>query len=149
MNAVHLRPARSTDAGRTGEILSGFIDETPWMPRIHTRAEEIAFTADMIDRGWVTVAQGDDRVVGFSACEEEIVHALYVDMELRGRGVGSLLLKGLQAKETSLSLWTFQANAQAQAFYERHGFTEVERTDGSRNDEQLPDIRFMWKRGTR
>jgi hypothetical protein len=30
-------------------------------------------------------------------------------------------------------------------FYLRHGFTEAERTDGQRNDEREPDIRYVWK----
>ena len=66
MSALVLRPARSTDAGKTAAILSGFIDETDWLPRIHTRAEDVSFTADMIDRGWVTVAERDGRVIRVS-----------------------------------------------------------------------------------
>lgn len=147
MTDADLRPARSTDAGRTGTILSGFIDQTSWMPRVHTRAQDVAFAADMIDRGWVTVAEQDDQVVGFSARDGATVHALYVDMNLRGQGIGRQLLQDMQAKESTLSLWTFQANTPAQTFYAQYGFTEVERTDGAGNDEQLPDIRLLWKRG--
>jgi hypothetical protein len=29
-------------------------------------------------------------------------------------------------------------------FYERHGFVEAERTDGRRNEERAPDIRYVW-----
>ncbi len=148
MTAAALRPARSTDAGRTGAILSGFIDQTPWMPRVHTRAQDVAFAADMIDRGWVTVAEQGDQVVGFSARDGGTVHALYVDMALRGQGIGGQLLKDMQSREKALSLWTFLANTQAQSFYAQHGFTEVERTDGSGNDEHLPDMRLQWERGS-
>lgn len=146
MTRLQIRMARSTDAGRTGAILSGFIDKTPWMPRVHTRAQDVAFTADMIDRGWVTVVEEDDRIVGFSAHDGALVHALYVDMERRGQGFGGALVKNLQDREDTLSLWTFQANTPAQTFYAQHGFTEVERTDGSGNDEKLPDIRLNWER---
>jgi 8-oxo-dGTP pyrophosphatase MutT (NUDIX family) len=31
-----------------------------------------------------------------------------------------------------------------QRFYERHGFIEIERTDGSGNEEQAPDVRYRW-----
>ena len=147
MTGAHIRPARTTDAGRTGAILSGFIDQTPWMPRIHTRAEDLSFAADMIDRGWVSVAEAEGRVLGFAANDGGVVHALYVDMAARGRGLGSLLLHHLKADHSALSLWTFQANTQAQDFYAAHGFAEVERTDGRRNDEGLPDIRLIWERG--
>jgi hypothetical protein len=43
-------------------------------------------------------------------------------------------------------LWTFQKNAAAIRFYLAHGFREVERTDGSRNEEREPDILLEWAR---
>jgi ribosomal protein S18 acetylase RimI-like enzyme len=36
-------------------------------------------------------------------------------------------------------LWTFQANYRAVAFYRRNGFRTLETTDGSGNEERLPD----------
>ena len=38
-----------------------------------------------------------------------------------------------------LQLWVFQRNVGARRFYERHGFTLTELTDGSRNEEREPD----------
>lgn len=146
MSAFALRPARPTDAGRVGEILSGFIDDTPWMPRLHTRAEDLSFAGEMIDRGWVTVADGAAGVAGFAAREGDLIHALYVDASARGAGCGSALLRRMKAQAAALSLWTAQANARARAFYRAHGFAEVARTDGAENDEGLPDIRFEWQR---
>ena len=39
-------------------------------------------------------------------------------------------------------LWAFRVNTPALRFYERHGFVEVTRTDGSRNEENEPDVRL-------
>ena len=61
------------------------------------------------------------------------------------RSSGLLTLVG--AAIYGLSLWTFQVNGAARRFYERHGFTEVERTDGSHNDEHEPDVRYVWQPG--
>jgi len=141
-----IRAARSTDAGAVGRILSEFIDATDWMPRIHTRAEDLAHAGAMIDRGWVQVAENGGEVVGFSACHDRDVNALYVTGPARGSGVGTLLLDGLKVGRKRLELWTFQHNAGAQRFYIRHGFHEVSRSDGSRNDEGLPDIFYVWER---
>jgi len=143
-----LRPATPLDAGRVGAILSAWIDETPWMPRIHTRAEDIAHADMMVGRGWVTVAERSDEVTGFLARDGDDIHALYIDPTARGQGVGSRLLADAMDHEERLTLWTFQANTRAQNFYERHGFAEIERTDGARNDEGLPDIRYQWERAT-
>ena len=141
-----LRPARLTDAGKVGAILSEFVDQTDWMPRLHSRAEDIAHADAMIARGWVTVAERDGQIVGFAATEGSDLDALYVARDAQGSGVGRALLKYLQAEHEALNLWTFQANTKAQDFYRAHGFSETGRTDGSSNDEGLPDIRFLWQR---
>ncbi|MGJ5618478.1 GNAT family N-acetyltransferase [Sulfitobacter sp. MF3-043] len=142
---THLRPARTTDAGTVGAILSEFAETTSWMPSLHTRAENIAHAGHLIDRGWVTVAEHDGGVVGFIASDGTEIDALYVTRSVRGHGVGSALLDDARAKAAHLSLWTFQVNVRACAFYERHGFVEVARTDGSNTDEKLPDVRYEWK----
>jgi len=144
---VALRPAVPLDAGAVGGILSEFIDRTPWMPRLHSRAEEIAFADAMIARGWVTVAEGGSGVAGFMAREGAEVHALYVAGAARRTGCGRALIAAAQARAARLELWCFAANAPARAFYAAQGFTERQRTDGARNDEKLPDIRLAWDRG--
>jgi GNAT superfamily N-acetyltransferase len=134
------------DAGAVGAILSEFVDTTPWMPRVHTRAEDLAHAARMIDFGWVTVAEQGDQIVGFLARNGVELNALYVARTARNDGVGSAFVARAQAVIEHLDVWTFQANAGAQRFYLRHGFTEMSRTDGAENDEKLPDIRLVWHR---
>ncbi|WP_170782899.1 GNAT family N-acetyltransferase [Ruegeria lacuscaerulensis] len=143
---VILRPARSTDAGATGEILHGFAREHDWMPELHSHAETIAFCGRMIDQDWVTVAESDDGVVGFLALNGVEVHSLYLSAPARGQGIGQRLLDHAKAERSHLSLFAFQANGGARRFYERNGFAEVARSDGSDNDENLPDIKYVWYR---
>lgn len=142
-----LRPARSTDAGKTGAILSEFIDTTDWMPRIHSRAEDVSFCGTMIDRGWVTVAE-DNQLHGFLALDGEEVNSLYIRSASQGLGIGKALLDHAKDQAGRLELWTFQANDGARRFYAREGFAEVEMTDGARNDENLPDVRLVWEQTT-
>ena len=141
-----IEPARPTDAEAIGTILSDWIDETPWMPRIHKRAEEQEFARDLVARGWVNVARRCGRVAGFLARDGEEIIALYVAAHARGQGIGTALLKRAQKATPRLSLWAFQFNTPARSFYEAHGFVEAERTGGARNDEKLPDIRYVWER---
>lgn len=141
-----LRPARSTDAGTVGGILTEFAATTEWMPKLHSGAEDIAHAGAMIKRGWVTVAEQDGGVIGFAACDGADLDALYVAGAIRGQGVGTALLQHMMVQHDRLSLWTFQTNEGAQRFYLRHGFTEVQRTDGATTDEKLPDVRFEWQR---
>lgn len=146
MTNVILRRAQPTDAGTTGTILSDFAAQTDWMPKLHTAAEAISFCGSMIDRGWVDVAELDGKVCGFIARDGDEINALYLAAHAQGRRIGSALLEQAQAAVPKLSLWTFQANTGAQRFYKRHGFTELERTDGARNEEKLPDIRMIWNK---
>lgn len=146
---VILRPARSTDAGATGTILHDFARENAWMPMLHSGAETIAFCGRMIDQGWVTVAETSDAVVGFLALNGSDIHSLYLETSARGQGIGTRLLDHAKTQRTQLSLFAFQANAGACRFYERHGFSEVARSNGRDNDENLPDIRFVWRNESR
>lgn len=142
-----IRPAITADHRPTGDILYGFLQDTPWMPKLHSLKETQTFCQNMIARGWVRVAETAGRVVGFLARDQQFVHALYVAKSARGQHVGLKLLRDAQMQEMALELWTFQANQGAQRFYLREGFHEVERTDGQGNDEKLPDIRYRWERG--
>ena len=135
------------DAGTVGAILSEFVDTTAWMPRIHSRAQDIAHAARMIDLERVHVAEQEGAIVGFYALNGEDLDALYVAAANRGQGVGAALLRHAQDAVDRLALWTFQANSGAQRFYLRQGFAEMQRTDGSGNDEKLPDIKYVWQRG--
>lgn len=143
---MSLRPANSMDAGAIGAILSEFIDTTAWMPRVHTRAEDLAHAARMIELGWVTVALQNEQIVGFAARDGRELNSLYVSQSARDHGVGTALLEHAKTDVNTLDLWTFQANSGAQRFYQRHGFSEMSRTDGAGNDEKLPDIQLVWHR---
>ncbi|KES04140.1 histone acetyltransferase [Streptomyces toyocaensis] len=94
---------------------------------------------------WVA-RTADDGVIGVLVLDGEELEQLYLDPAWRGRGVGDRFVA--LAKERSpggLSLWTFQVNTPAHRFYARHGFTAVEWTDGSGNEEREPDVRYVWR----
>lgn len=140
-----IRAAQPLDAGAAGTILSEFVDTTPWMPRVHTRAEDLRHMDQMIARDWVHVIC-DAGVAGFIARDRDMVHALYVSGGRRGAGLGKALLDHAKTQTDRLTLWTFQANDGARRFYDREGFTEIARTDGAGNDEGLPDLQLHWER---
>ena len=144
---IQIMAARSLDAGAVGNILSVANDLMPWLPRVHSAAEEIKYSGDMIDAGWVKVAKVDGQVVGFLARHETEVYALYVLPELQDKGVGTALLEDAKSECERLGLWSYEANGVASQFYMLRGFEEVDRTDGSGNEAQLPDIRYEWTRG--
>jgi GNAT superfamily N-acetyltransferase len=96
---------------------------------------------------WVA-EDNSGRLVGILVLDDDWVDQLYVDPERTGRGIGGRLLAvAKHERPRGLRLWTFASNTGAQRFYERHGFVEVDRTDGRDNEEGAPDILYAYVGG--
>ena len=145
---LSIAPARPGDSRALARIMLGWTDETSWMPQLHTLDGTDAFLAGLILEMQVTTARNVRGPHGFLARDGETVHALYLAPKARGKGVGKRLIDRAKEETGRLTLWTFQANIRARAFYAREGFREVELTDGAGNDERLPDVRLTWSRET-
>ncbi|MBW2416678.1 MAG: GNAT family N-acetyltransferase [Deltaproteobacteria bacterium] len=93
----------------------------------------------------VWVAEEGDAIVGLLSLAAGQVGQLFVDPPAQGRGVGSALLqKAKLLWPQGLTLFTFQRNERARAFYERRGFRAV--TFGiSPEPESEPDVKYVWE----
>jgi putative acetyltransferase len=116
----------------------------PWLAGLHTPAEDRAFFRDRVFVECDAWGAFDGELIGFIAFRERWIDQLYVAPDRQRQGVGATLLQIAKAASSSLLLWTFQRNAGARRFYEKHGFAAVEETDGSRNEECEPDVRYCW-----
>ena len=125
---VWLRQARSTDAGKLGDILWQNVESGLEIYDLFSEAEAIACCGRMIDQGWVTVAMSEDRVAAFLARDGEEIEALYVAQALAGKGVGAMLLEDAMARRDRLRLWVHPSNGGAQRFYRRLGFVEPQKS---------------------
>jgi GNAT superfamily N-acetyltransferase len=112
----------------------------------HTDEEVRAWIAEIvIPRLEAWVAEGD-ALAGLLVLDDDWVDQLYVDPELTRRGIGTQLIElAKRERPGGLRLWTFESNAGAQRFYERHGFRAIDRTEGD-NEEGAPDILYVWDR---
>ena len=144
MSAATLRRARPTDAGKLGAMITQAARANAWKPRLHSGAEDIAHAAQMIDRGWVTVAETRGVPLAFLAREGSYIHALFVTPDAQGRGLGRALVADAKTATPRLDLWTFAENHGARRFYRREGFTRIARPPAS--DEGLPEIHLTWTR---
>jgi GNAT superfamily N-acetyltransferase len=94
---------------------------------------------------WLACASGG-ALLGLMVLDGGWLDQLYLDPGWTGRGLGARLVElAKQRRPDGLQLWTFDSNVRAQRFYERHGFTAEERTDGSGNEERSPDVRYAWR----
>lgn len=147
---VRIDPASAADAEPIADVwLRSRRAVIPQIPApIHTDDEVRAYFAHHVVPSLDTwVARADDpagTVVGVLVLADDFVDHLYVDPPHQGSHVGSRLLShAKEMRPDGLRLWTFQANAGARRFYERHGFRATAETDGD-NEEGEPDVLYEW-----
>jgi GNAT superfamily N-acetyltransferase len=152
--AVLLRPAVPEDAAEVAELhLAARLAAVPLMPPpVHGDEEVREWLRGRVtapaqgEETWVAEAEG--RVVGYARVSRDWLDDLYVAPAWTRRGVGSALLQLVMAlRPGGFSLWVFETNTPAQAFYAHHGLFPAERTDGRDNEEKAPDIRMVWPAG--
>jgi len=147
---VRLRPVEPGDTEAVGDVFLAALAGMTYLPDLHTEEETRTFIRDLLlPYNEVWVAEEDGRVIGFTGLGDDFVRHLYVRPEEQDRGVGTALLElAKERRPAGLQLWVFQRNVGARRFYERHGFTLVELTDGSGNEEREPDARYVWEPGS-
>jgi GNAT superfamily N-acetyltransferase len=146
---IELRPAHPDDAARVARVLlasrQAFL---PYAVSPHSDEDTRRWVRDvLVPSGGVTVALDGEAMVGVLAVSRDAgvswIDQLYLSPAFVGRGLGTRLLRhALQRLEPPVRLYTFQANAGARRFYERHGFRAIAFSDGSGNDERCPDVLY-------
>lgn len=114
-------------------------------PPVHSDEKVSDWTRFVIAMRKLWVAERSGQIVAVMMLYDDgELDQLFVDPEWTGNGTGTRLVDHAKTLVPSgLSLWTFQTNTRARRFYERHGFVEVESTEGN-NEEGAPDVRYHW-----
>lgn len=145
---MEIRPARHGEARDiAGLWLGSRAASTPAVPPPVHSDEEVGawFVTVVLPTREVWVAELDGVLVALLVLDEDWIDQLYVAPGHTGRGLGTELLNVAKVQRPQhLRLWTFQANQRARRFYERHGFTATETTDGD-NEEGAPDVLYEWR----
>jgi chorismate mutase/GNAT superfamily N-acetyltransferase len=145
---VELRRAIPEDTAALARIHLAARRSAPMPPGVHTDDEVAAWMAERVgqDEIWVAVTGG--AVVGFARLTDGWLDDLYVDPAKQGQGIGGMLLATVKTLHPDgFGLWVFESNRPARDFYSRHGLVELEHTDGSGNEERMPDVRMVWPGG--
>lgn len=146
---IEIRKAVVGDIGAIADLfIASQMDALPFLAKLHTPDQTRAFIAnDVFLNCDVWVATENARIVGMMALAGHHLDHLYLMPGYYRRGIGTKLLdKARELSPDKLTLYAFQVNARARAFYEHHGFTAVEFGDGSGNEAGEPDVLYEWLR---
>lgn len=149
---IVLRPFERLDIVPLGSLLRASRISMGLFDEPHTPGEHMGFIAGLSAGCTIMVAALGQQPVGFLShvrrAEEQtgVITHLFVHPDHQRQGIGAMLLDdALTRFAAPLHLWCFEANAPARALYEGRNFQVVERTDGTRNDEGLPDLLYEWR----
>jgi ribosomal protein S18 acetylase RimI-like enzyme len=153
---AEFRRALAADASAVADVwLRSFAAALPTVRRAHNDDQVRSWIRNVVVPGretWVATIDGAVvamMVIGSVVNDAGELEQLYVDPSFQNRSLGRRLLGLAKSRcPAGLELWTFQVNAAAHRFYERHGFLAVERTDGQGNEEREPDVRYAWRPGS-
>ncbi len=144
---MNLRPATSEDAPAIATLMrTTFRVSLPFLPDLHTAEQDLAYVSGhLIPDTTIWVAEIAGEIAGYVAFRLDWIDHLYIHPDHQGHGLGDALLVKAMADGAPKQLWAFQQNTRARRFYESRGFEAVEFTDGARNEEKTPDVRYIWR----
>jgi ribosomal protein S18 acetylase RimI-like enzyme len=144
---IHYRLAQPADAPAVADMyLEARKTLMKYSPLAHDDEDVGRWVRDvLLPEHEVWVAEGAGQIVGMMATAPGWIEQMMCKPGHTNQGIGTALLNIAKEREPEqLDLYTFQPNAGARRFYERHGFTAVEFGDGSDNEEGVPDVLYRW-----
>lgn len=142
-----VRPLEAADCDAAADVWWHSRAAAAGMPSpVHTETEVRRWFRDvLLPDGQTWVAESGGSPVGVLVLDGDDLDQLYVVPARSGSGIGSMLVDLAKSlRPDGLALWVFESNTSARAFYRRHGFAEVRRTDGAANEERALDVRMVW-----
>ena len=143
-----IRKAEARDIPAVAAVfIASQADALPFVAKLHTKEETYAFIAENVfNTCEIWVVEVGTKIIGMMALNLSHVDHLYLLPSYYRRGIGTKLLNHAKhVRPGGLTLYAFEANTRACAFYQHHGFDVVERGDGSGNEAGEPDILFEWE----
>ena len=142
---VTLRPAAPEDIDAVVVVQMASRGAAAMPPGIHPEHEVREWLTERHRHDAIWVAEVGGAVAAYARFTATWLDDLYVAPDRAGQGLGTALLDLVKAQRPDgFCLWVFEMNTPARAFYARHGLVELERTDGSGNEEKQPDIKMAW-----
>lgn len=97
----------------------------------------------------LAIARGVDGAVGFAASRGDKLDMLFIAPEVRGCGIGTLLLSHAVEHWGVCRIDVNEQNLQARGFYERQGFVMVGRSARDDAGRPFPLVHLAYREGVR
>jgi GNAT superfamily N-acetyltransferase len=148
--SLNIRPAVAADAPALADLyLAARKTHIAFAPLAHGDDEVRHWIAQvLLPDGGTWLIEDDEAGQALGMLSHSVddagmawIDQLYLRPDRVGEGLGARLLAHTLARlPRPLRLYTFQANAGARRFYERHGFVVIAQSDGRDNEERCPDL---------
>jgi hypothetical protein len=140
-----IRRATKADSHEVSDTFLAARETMTYLPRLHTDEDTRQFIDNVVHELETFVAVRNNSVVGFAALHGDWLDHLYVHPSRFGTQTGTKLFEEAKfQRPNGFQFWVFQQNAGARRFYERQGCALARLTDGSRNEEKVPDALYVW-----
>ncbi len=99
---------------------------------------------NMLETDTAWVAENEAGVIGFCVREDDNITGLYVARAAQSFGIGKALLDLAKVDCDLITVWVYEKNSRARAFYRREGFVKI----GREKDEHshLMYVESRWNR---
>jgi ribosomal protein S18 acetylase RimI-like enzyme len=147
--AFIIRRGGAADGPAMAKIINDWIDETEWMPRIHSHeAIEGFFTPEILSKRTILLGERlGGKIEGYLTLRPEgMIAAFYLAPAARGKGLANLMMtEAKRLHPDRLELGVMEPNARARRFYEAQGFIEIPEGRKTDTDEGIPELLMRWE----
>lgn len=114
-----------------------FIPEKYWI-------DNFEFVKKMLPQAEIYVHENEatKQIDGFIGLNEDYIEGLFVEKNMRSKGIGKRLLDYVKKTKTKLSLSVYQKNFKAISFYKREHF--IVKSENIDNDTNEKDFFMVW-----
>ncbi|HCQ7757945.1 acetyltransferase [Citrobacter sp. 50677481] len=143
---INIRRSRHDDGDKLVKIWCRSVDATHDFLSKAYRAELEELVKSFLPEAplWVAVDEKDDPVA-FMLLTGEHMDALFVDPDVRGCGIGKLLIEHALTLAPELTTNVNEQNAQAVGFYKKMGFTVTGRSEVDDLGKPYPLLNLVYR----